>query len=275
MATASLSLKRDKYISGATFDEVSKLYLFDKEVKQTLFNAILDAEHHLKSIFTYHFGEAHQHETYSYLDVRSYNHEQSLSVAYIISKLDKIIKTNKHYANNSINYYYNTYHDVPIWVLVDYLDFGGLYTLIKCVPTSIQNEIARDLTQFIKSNNPDFNTQFPPANMLSLIKNIHEVRNLCAHNKRLIYFNCRSDSMYYAPLHDQYKISSNDHRRDIYTTFISLQCFISRVEYAKLNNSIRKRMNVLKNHLHSIDVNNILNLLGFPDNWNELPPLPQ
>lgn len=244
-------------------------------MKQTLFNAILDAEHHLKSIFTYHFGEAHKNQKFSYLDVRSYDHKKSLSIAYIISKLDRIVKNNKRYDNNSINYYSNKYHDVPIWVLVDYLDFGDLYTLIECVPRNIQNKIAKDLTSFIEANNPNFTDVFPPANMLSFIKNIHEVRNLCAHNKRLIYFNCRSDSMYYSPLHDQYNIASSDHRRDIYTTFISLQCFISRIEYAKLNNSIRKRMNRLNRNLNSININDILNLLGFPENWNQLPKLPQ
>ncbi|WP_306293942.1 Abi family protein [Lactobacillus delbrueckii] len=38
------------YIKNASFDEVSRLYFFDKELKQVLFNSILDAEHHLKSI---------------------------------------------------------------------------------------------------------------------------------------------------------------------------------------------------------------------------------
>lgn len=266
---------KDKYISGATFDEISKLYFFDKEMKQTLFNAILDVEHHLKSIFTYRFAEAHKNQRYPYLDIRSYDHQNSLSVAYIVSKLDRIIKVNKHYENNSINYYFKKYHDVPIWVLVDYLDFGDLYTLIECVPRSIQNKIAKDLTSFIKASNPNFDDHFPPATMLSLIKNIHEVRNLCAHNKRLIYFNCRSDATYYAPLHDKYKISNMDHRRNIFTTFISIQCFISRIEYANLNNSIRKRINILNKSLHSININEILALLGFPANWHKLPKLAQ
>lgn len=267
---------RNLYKVGTNFDEISHLYFFDKECKQTLFNAILDAEHHLKSSFAYHFAEAHQDNPEAYLDVTSYNHRCSPDIAYIITKLNRIIKTNKYYPNNSIYHYCQNYDNLPIWVLVDYLDFGDLYTLIKVSPTKIQNEIARDMADFIRKNNPSFHDNFQPAIMLSFIKNIHEVRNICAHNKRLIYFECRSDSIYFPFIHDQYHINAEDHRKNIYTTFISLQCFISNTEYAKLNNTLRKRMKkILFNHIYTIDPNDILAKLGFPMNWQELPSLSQ
>lgn len=268
--------QRNLYFVGTTFDEIKSLYFFDKECKQTLFNAILDAEHHLKSSFAYHFGEAHQNDPEAYLDVNAYNHRYSLDIAYIITKLHRIIKANKWYPNNSIYHYCRVYDNLPIWVLVDYLDFGDLYTLIKVCPVQIQNKIARDMADFIRKNNPDFHDNFQPATMLSFIKNIHEVRNICAHNKRLIYFKCRSDSSYFPFIHEQYNINAEDHRKDIYTTFISLQCFISDIEYAKLNNTLRKRMKkILVNHVHTIDPNEILAKLGFPPNWYEHNPLPQ
>ncbi len=268
--------QKNLYLDGTTFDEIKSLYFFDKECKQTLFNAILYAEHHLKSSFAYHFCEAHKDNPEAYLDVNAYNHEYSLDIAYIITKLHRVISANKRYPNNSIYHYCNDYDNLPIWVLVDYLDFGDLYTLIKISPVKIQNEIARDMSDFIRKNNPTFHDNFQPAIMLSFIKNIHEVRNLCAHNKRLIYFKCRSDSMYFPFIHDQYHINAEDNRKNIYTTFISLQCFISNTEYSKLNNTLRKRMKkILFNHIHTIDPNDILGKLGFPTNWQELPPLPQ
>ncbi|MCF1784313.1 Abi family protein [Lactobacillus mulieris] len=266
-------LEKEKYISTATFDEICKLYFFDKELKQILFNAILDAEKHLKSIFTYYFAQEHQNQRAPYLDINSYNHAYSLEVAYLISKLDRLIKQNKKYENNAISYYYKKYDDVPIWVLVDYIDFGTLITLIKCVPDKVQNKIAKELTSFIKKNNPEFSNHFPAQMMLSFIKNIHEIRNLCAHNKRLIYFNCRADSKYYKPIHSKYDISKNDIRTSTFVTFINLQCFISDHEYATLHNAIRKRMITLDKQINSIPIELILASLGFPKDWHKSPKL--
>ena len=107
-------------------------------------------------------------------------------------------------------------------------------------------------------------------------KNIHDIRNICAHNKRLIYFKCRADSTFWAPLHTKFNITNNDSRNSVYTTFLSLQCFISDTEFAQLNNTPRKRIrNVLGKHLKTIEVNKILRSLGFPDNWQNLPKIPQ
>lgn len=267
---------QNKYLPGTTFDEVVKLYFFDSEIKKVLLDAILHAESHLKSSFAYHFGEAHRQNPEAYLDVASYNNEYSLDIAYIVTKLSRIINKNKHYPNNSIYHYKARYHFVPIWVLVDYLDFGDLYTLIKISPRSIQSKIARDMMDFVHQNHIATNEYFSPATMLSFIKNIHETRNICAHNKRLIYFKCRSNSVFWAPLHSKFYIENNNHRNDVYTTFLSLQCFISYTEFAKLNNTFRKRLHsILVRHLHTIDVNTILNLLGFPDNWQNRPKLIQ
>ena len=267
--------QKEQYLSGATFDEVSRLYFLDKELKQTLFNAILDAEHHLKSIFAYRFAEAHKQSPMAYLDIRSYDHEKSLSVSYMISKIHRIISKNNHYQNNSINYYLRKYHFVPIWVLIDYLDFGDLTTLINIVPRTMQNRIAQDLTSFIVANNPGFQGVFEPKVMVSFIKNIHETRNICAHNNRLISFRCRSDAKFFTYLHSKYNFTPDNDRNTVYSTFISMQCFISQTEYAKLHNTIRKRINSLANHLSSIDINSILSLLGFPNDWQLAPKIDQ
>lgn len=269
-------LQKEMYLSGTQFNEIKYLYFFDEEMKRLIFHGILLAEQHIKSVFAYRFAEAYPDQNYPYLDVDSFDHSKSISIAYIVSKLDRIIKKNKRYRNNAINYYVNKYHNVPIWVLVDFIDFGELQTLITVLKKPIQNKIAKDLTKFIKDNIPNFQTVFPPETMLSLIANIHEVRNICAHNKRLIYFKCREDSLYFPTLDEKYSITPNDQRRDVYTTFISLQCFLSKTEFAELNNSIRKRIrHILTKQIHTVDVNSIINLYGFPNDWYKLPPIPQ
>lgn len=266
----------NNYIEGSSFDEVSHLHFFDKEIKETFFRAILNIEHHVKSILAYRFEEAYRNCNMAYLDINSYNHNESIAVAKLITKLDRIINRNKKYRNNPIRHYMNKYNKVPLWVLTDYLDFGTLCYMIKVLPINIQNKISLDLINFIKDNNSNLEgVTFTPNEMISFLNNIHEIRNICAHNGRLIYFKCKADAVYYPLIHEKYDIDRNDERRNPYTTFVSMECFLTKTEFAILNNTIRKRMRVLKNQICSVPINEIIGLLGFPGNWFNKPAIPQ
>lgn len=128
---------------------------------------------------------------------------------------------------------------------------------------------------FIHENIGDINEHFTPEIMISFIENIHELRNVCAHNNRLLDFRCKADSRYFSALHLKYNIEDNNSRRYAYSVFVSMQCFLSPTEFKILSNTIRKRLNLLKKHLNSIDIQEILNLLKFPNEWLTQPRLKQ
>ncbi len=265
----------EKYTNRTTFNEVKQLYLFDLELKQGMFKAILLAESHIKSIFAYHFAKNFRSIPYPYLNTACYDDGKTLSVVSTISKLSGIINHHKTIRSSSICHYINRHGEVPIWVLVNYLDFGDLRHMLDASKTTIQNEVARDLGGFISQNLPE-PCSLTPEFMLSYMANINDVRNVCAHNNRLLGFVCRRDNKYWDKLHDRYGISSADERRSVYSVFISLQLFLSSTEYAMLHNLIRKRMNYLKNHLRSISIGDIVKTLGFPDSWPcDVPKLEQ
>ncbi len=260
----------ETYTNGTTFEEVSRLYLFDKELKQTFFRAIITAESHLKAIFAYRFAEMYPDIPYAYLRIDCYDPTYSLSVISTISKVSNIINhhNSPRQRTSSIYHYVHVHRDLPIWVLVNYLDFGEIRFMLKASTTKLQNNVSRDMTEFIQQHfqNP---SPFPPETMISFLDNINEVRNVCAHNNRLLDFKCRQDVKHWAPLHSLYGLSPVSRKNDVYSVFIALQCFLSHAEYAVLHNSIRKLMNNhLKNHLTSVSPNAILQSLGFPDDWN-------
>ena len=262
--------KGDEYTKHTTFEEITRLYLFDKELKQAFLKAILEIEAHLKAVFAYRFAEAYPNIPYAYLHTSSYDSTKILIVGEMISRLSKTIKKQKRFTNTSICHYIKKYNDVPIWVLVNYLNFGELRHMILCSPVSIQNKIAKDMFRFIKPQIPKASI-FPPETMLSFLANINDVRNVCAHNNRLINFNCRAAVKYWPELHDTFNINLlvKQPRRDVYTVFLSTKCFLSAMEHAALHNKIRKLINGhLRNHLYSVQVNDILATLGFPPNWN-------
>lgn len=264
----------DTYSAGTSFDEISKLYLFDKEIKQFLFQAILTAEAHLKAIFAHRFAETYKDIPYSYLNINCYDTNQVLSVVETISKLSKIISRYKKIAHSSISHYIKKHDSVPIWVLVNYLDFGELRYMLSSSTTSVKNMVAKDFSGFI-SQHISTKQPFPPEIMMSFIENINDVRNICAHNNRLLGYRCRRDCKYWAPLHGKYNIAASNERNSIYAVFLSLQCFLSIDEYDHLCELIRNCMYTrLMNNMRTITPSEILSTLGFPNDWflgKELP----
>jgi abortive infection bacteriophage resistance protein len=259
----------EKYSNGTNFDEITRLYTFEKEIKQAIFKSIIDVETHLKSIFIYHFAKTYKDIPYAYLNIDCYDKSKTLSVISTISTISRIIDKYKKDNNpNSIKHYIKNYQNVPIWVLSNYLDFGTLRYMLMLSTTNIQNAVAKDMMSFIKQHIPNA-TIFTPEVMLSFIENINDIRNICAHNNRLIGFNCRRDCKYWSPLHDKYNISSKDTRRNVFSVLISLQCFLSIPEYGTVQNKIRKQTNRLDNSLKTISINTILDELGFPKAWHK------
>lgn len=264
----------DRYITGATFDEIASLYSFEKDIKRSILQAILDSEHHIKSILAHRFSEKYTGIRYAYLNNACYDDSKILEVGRIISQLSNIINSNKNRrGNNSIKHYVKQYNDVPIWVLNNYLEFGHIRNIIENCPTTLQNSIAKDLSDFIKTNNPDFHGVFEPETMISFLKNINQTRNVCAHNKRLLNHICYANSVHFPAIHDAFQLQDDDSRKTVYSTVVSLQCFISHPEFISLWNALRKRIIKLSNKLKSIDINIINSSLGFPNDWHLEPPL--
>ena len=261
-------MRGDNYIGNTTFDEVTYLYLFDVELKQTFFRAILASELHIKSIFAHRFAEHFVSIPEAYLGKHCYDPGDPKDVARTIQKLKDIISSRNNDHSSSIYHYTTTYSYVPIWVLMNYLDFGHVRHMLQNTKIQIQNNVAKDLLCFITQNIPAAST-FPPQTMLAFLKNINEVRNVCAHNNRLIGFCCYADDKYFQPLHQPHNVSPNDNRRDVYSIYLSLQCFLTKAEYNILHNTLRKRMNNVSHHLHSINLNDILKELGFPNDWHK------
>ena len=138
--------------------------------------------------------------------------------------------------------------------------------MLAASTTSVQNAVAKDMLTFIHRHLPDesLTTPFSPEIMLSFIENINDVRNICAHNNRLIGFCCRRDSKYWSPLHDQFGIAADSPRNTVYAVLISLQCFLSNSEYGAVHNTIRKESHKLDSRMKTITANDILAKMGFP-----------
>ncbi|MCW0997600.1 Abi family protein [Streptococcus anginosus] len=274
----------NKYFQGTTFDDISMLYFLDRELKFIFLKAILEAEKHLKSITAYTLAERYKDNPTDYLSTDFYTYDsnsrnQNRDVTFLVNRFQKIIsKYNRQLGNNPIKNHQRNHGGIPFWVMVEHLTFGELKLVIRYLP-AIQNTIAKRHYTFI-SEKMAIQSFFTGNVLLSFIENIFEIRNICAHDSRLLDFKCKNNLVYFPTLHDRYGILPNSPRSDVYNTFLTLQCFLSKTQYAILHNTVLKRLFYLDNYLskrgYPIHTNIILSTLGFPNNWHVITmKLPQ
>lgn len=254
------------------FNEIVHLYEFDKAIRTDFLEATLIAEKHISSIIAYYVSEKCHflNNQEAYLEEHFYVGNTS----YLRGRFRTLInKYKKSRGNNPIKNHIKNHGGVPFWVMVNYLTFFEVYTVLEKIP-SIQNKVAIAVQSFM-TDHMEVNIPFTPRELLQFVYNIYEIRNQCGHNSRLLDFKCKNNLRYYAPLHDKYAISPTAQKQDVYNAFVAIQCFLSKNEYAQLHNAIRKRMNYLENKLVTLNITKIQDTLGFPHHWNHRKNLPQ
>lgn len=246
------------------FDEITALYEFDIAIRDAFFKSTLIVEKHLRGVVSYYVSQkcSEVGEIEAYMKKNFYDRD----ILFVRKKMWEIIDKNVNKrSNNPIKNHSLNHGGVPFWVIVNYLSFRDLFEILKNI-THIQNDVARSFYTFIEDHF-QVNQNFTPADLLSFVYNIYEVRNHCAHGNRLIGFTCHESTRHYSPLHNIYNIIPNSPRQDVYNVYLVLQCFNSKIEYAILHNTLLKRMKYLKNKIDSSTFNKIMDELGFPRNW--------
>lgn len=256
------------FSNNTHLSEITDLYTIEFDLKRALFQAIIHAETHLKAIVSHRFSEAYSNMQYAYLDINCYAPNRKIEAVSTISKLSQIILKHSKRKGTSIFHYINQHQDVPLWVLINYLDFGDLRYFILNLGKSLQSTIAKDLYTFIHSYVNPITDPLTPEALISFIATINDIRNVCAHTNRLIDFRCKGACKFWSHLHPRYNISPSDYQDTVYSVFLILQCFISEREYAALHNKVLKLFRRLNNKLISISINDIYKKLGFPIDWH-------
>lgn len=260
--------EQDKFLTGTNFDEITHIHFFDKELKSVLFKYIIEAEKHLKSIIAYRFSEMYKDIDYAYLVSTNYSSKNLLEVTSLISNLSNIIKWQlKDKNNNPIKHYVHNHNVVPFWILTNYMNFGQIVKFYKHLKTPLQNKIAKDFSKFLNENLNTTKTKLTPTQLLSYLENVVELRNIVAHNNRILGFKCRNNTIYLKELHSMYISNPNSQRQDVFNVFIIMQCLLSKNQFAQLHNTIHKRIKNLNHHLKTIPVSIILNSIGFSQDW--------
>ncbi len=164
-----LPFQKDKDIFNpdTRFEEVLRLYYFDKALRKIIFDAIETIEVNIRANIVYNLSK----ET----DAFGYMEKGNLNVSYTnyIHLMQTIQRETKRSSEIFVSHFKKKYHSeiLPVWMVVEIISFSTLSKFFKA----------------LKPNHETMTTKLDvPA---SVFKNwlhvINHIRNICAHHSRL------------------------------------------------------------------------------------------
>lgn len=259
-----------KFRDGITFKDLEALHEFDKEVKKLLLNAVLDAERHIRSVISYVFM-MHHPEGDSYLNSKNFNDDKSLVDANIYS-LEGTIRNFEQEMNykKSMSYYKDKYSHVPFWFLINFVSFGRLVNIYQTLKEKEAYEVANEFTKFLVNNLPEAEGYYlTPKQFESVIENVKEIRNICAHDNLILDYKCERGIQNIAPLHKAFDVGLNHKKDDVFNVIIAMQIFLYKEEYSQLEQGLKERIGILKKELDDQAFKKVMTHMGFPLKENE------
>ncbi len=172
-----VNIVEDLFRAGSSFQDVMDLYVFDKRLRLIFMDAIERIEVALRVDVALLLGKR---SPYAHRDPQQFNRDFTkvapgggLSKHQVwLQRLDNTFRrSNEEFVTHFKLKYYR--QDLPIWMAIELWDFGMLSVLIDGMRVSDQLRLAQ------KYSIPR------TALLISFVRNINNIRNICAHHSRL------------------------------------------------------------------------------------------
>lgn len=256
------SFNDKEFIKGTTFAELYATFTFDRNLRNIMFKHLLIIENNIKSIMSYTLSKKYGYKEKDYMNVKNFTQDKlkSRQVYDVINKMKRQIRVNGR-QHAATSHYISNYGYIPMWILVKVLSFGiisELYNILK-----IEDQMT--ISEFY---NIDFETL---SIYLSLLANF---RNLCAHEDILYDHRTQRtipDTKYHYYLNidmtdDEYNYGKND----LFAIIIIMKQLLTDDEFHELIFEIGYEIDILDGRIDTVELDLILNKIGFPSNWREI-----
>lgn len=249
------------YKEGTAFEELVSLYEFDEALRELFLHYLLHIERHIRSLLSYYFTEKYGESQGAYLRKTNYNyirkHHQGINR--LVEDLQEMTQTTQR---PYIEYQRNTYHNVPLWVLINSLTFGTLSKMYAFFPSDLQSKVSKN---FVHVNEKE---------LRQFLTVMTKFRNVCAHGERLFSYRSKesiSDMELHAKLgipkeRGLYQCGKND----LFAVVIAFRYLLPKREFLKFKRVLTAQIdNFLKSTTH-ISEDELLRAMGFPANWKKI-----
>lgn len=236
-----------QFQSGTQFDQVLNLYIFDRELRLLVMDAMERIEVSIRANWAYHM--AHEYGAHCHLKRDLFSPKWNYDKQY-----KSLWKTVEHSSDRFVQHFRQQYDEPlpPIWALVEIMTFGQLSQWYgNTAQRKDRNAVARlyGLDESI---------------LASLMHHLTIVRNICAHHGRL--WNRQLPITPTLPKRgdpDLLAALSSKNNNNLYNTF----CFMLHL-MDKINRSHGWGGRLIQ-HLKSLDFD--MAAMGFPADWQSRP----
>lgn len=242
--------KNNNYINDVSFDEIYALFEFDKNLKNIMLKFCLEIETFIKSAMANQISKVYGVK--DYLNTSNWDNSIDDDIKEILyKKINNEIKKD-YKVHTAVTHYIDKYGFVPPFVLVKILTLGVASSYYGLLKQSDRQAIAK----YFKISD---------KLLKQILKNLTTIRNIAAHSDRLYNYT----SKFYL----SFKLIDNtytkpDNITNLYMVIRCMEKLLTQEQYEELYNSILEEISKLKDKLNSIDVSNIIRIMGFPMNKN-------
>ncbi len=252
-----------KFKTGTNFREIYSMFAFDRQLRNILFKNILIVENNLKSILSYVMSKNHGFKEHNYLNADNFvkDYSKGRQINDLLRKMKRQISVNgKQHAATS--HYINNYGYIPLWVVVKVLSFGIVGELYSVLQKEDQEEIANVYGISIR-------------NMIDYLPILANYRNLCAHED-LCFNNRTHKKINRTKYHDLLDIPMDEEgnyiygESDLFAIIIIMKELLKDEDFVLMMNEISYELDVLDGKIHTIEIDDVLDAMGFPVNYKEI-----
>jgi len=261
-----LRTPRDRmFIENTNFRELYAMFNFDRQVRNIIFKNLLIIENNIKSIFSYQLSKKYGYREKNYLNPSNFTNMSSKSkqVNDLIKKMKRQIRVNGGQHSATMHYISN-YGYIPLWIVVKVLSFGIVSEMFTILKPEDQVEIAKIFG-------------VSTEDLLVYLPILANYRNLCAHEDVLYDHKTQreiEDNKYHEllniPKMDGEYIYGKD---DLFALIIILKQLLREDEFKLLLNELSYEIDLLAGKLEVINIEKVLDRIGFPTNYKEIARL--
>ena len=251
-----------RFNEGTTFEELYAMFLFDRQLRNILFKNILVFENNLKSITAYVMSKNHGFKEKNYLNKNNFVRDSSKNrqINDLIHKMKRQISINGK-QHSATSHFIENYGYIPLWVVVKVLSFG----IVGELYTILQNEDKKEVADIFKIDIDSFQSYLP---ILANYRNLCAHEDICYNNRTQI---CINNTTYHRLLNipkmdGEYIYGKND----LFALIIIFKRILQKDDFNLFINEIEYELDKLNGKLKTIDIEKVLDTMGFPINYREI-----
>lgn len=255
----------DKFKEGTTVNEIYALFTFDQKLREIFLRTILPVERNIKCIIAYTFPQKYSHDNYLlYNNFDTSRNDANVKITSLLSEIQRQISSRG--LDPSIRHYLNNYGYIPLWVLNNILSFGNISKFYYNMKQSDRQSVSKVF-------------RLMDNELATCLKYLTDIRNCCAHSNRLYCFRAERKVLFDTKFHLGLSINKENEyiqgKRDLFAAVIILKMLISNAELNTMIKDISNCMKELESRLSVLSMEEILNEMGFPDNWKQIKNIPK